>query len=180
MQISEKEFTILNEISNNHQPNQRLIAERSGISLGLTNLIIKCLVKKGYIKARQLTARKVQYLLTPKGFSEKLKKSYNYTLKTINSVKSIKEKIQELIISEYNKGKKEFIIQGKSELADITEIAFKSIDKPGIKCIRQNTVNGRNNKHNDSVTLIADRKSKSNIKNTISVISYLSESGLFF
>ena len=175
MQISEKEFAILKEISNNHQPNQRLIAERTGISLGLTNLIIKCLVKKGYIKARQLTARKVQYLLTPKGFSEKLKKSYNYTLKTINLVKSIKEKIQELIISEYNKGKKEFIIQGKSELADMAEIAFRTIALEGIKYYRMdgNDIPKNNN------CIILTVENKINSRNCINLIKYLSESNIW-
>ena len=175
MQISEKEFTILKEISNNHQPNQRLIAERTGISLGLTNFIIKRLVKKGYVKASQLDARKVQYLLTPKGFSEKLKKSYNYTLKTINLVKSIKEKIQELIITEYNKGKKEFIIRGKSELADITEIAFRTIALEGIKYYR---MDGNDiPKNNNYVILTVDNKISN--KNCINLIKYLSESNIW-
>jgi len=176
MQISEKEFTILKEISNNHQPNQRLIAERSGISLGLTNLIIKCLVQKGYIKARQLTARKVQYLLTPKGFSEKLKKSYNYTLKTINLVKSIKEKIQELIISEYNKGKKEFIIQGKSELADMAEIAFRTINLEGVKYQRLDSNNIPKNNNNCVILTV---ENKINNKNCINLIKYLSKSNIW-
>ena len=82
--VSEKEFAVINEISNNHLPDQRTIADRAGISLGMTNLIIKRLIGKGYIKAKQLDKRKIQYLITPKGFSEKANKSYNFALKTIN------------------------------------------------------------------------------------------------
>ena len=175
MQISEKEFTVLKEISNNHQPNQRLIAERTGISLGLTNFIIKRLIKKGYIKARQLDARKVQYILTPKGFAEKVKKSYNYTLKTINLFKSIKEKIQELIISKYNKGKKEFIIQGKSELADMAEIAFRTIALEGIKCSRADSKDIP--KNNNCVILTVENKI--NNKNCINLIKYLAKSNIW-
>ncbi len=40
-------------------------------------------IKKGYVKALQLNRRKIQYMLTPKGFSEKAKKSYSYTVRTI-------------------------------------------------------------------------------------------------
>ncbi len=47
MEITDKELTIIKEIANNHQPNQRGIAKNTGLSLGLVNLIIKrCCIKK--------------------------------------------------------------------------------------------------------------------------------------
>ena len=46
-EISEKEFAVIREISINRFPNQRTIATKTGFSLGLTNLIIKKLVKTG-------------------------------------------------------------------------------------------------------------------------------------
>ena len=69
--ISEKEYAIIREIHKNHIPDQRTLATRTGISLGMTNIIIKKLIKKGYIKAKQLNQKKIQYILTPKGFTEK-------------------------------------------------------------------------------------------------------------
>ena len=44
------------------------------ISLGMTNLLSR-LVAKGYIRIRQLNKKKTEYILTPKGFTEKYHKS---------------------------------------------------------------------------------------------------------
>ena len=132
VEFSEKEFAIISEIHNNHLPDQRTIATRTGISLGLTNLIIQRLAKRGYIKSKQLNSKKIQYILTAKGFSEKAKKSYNFTLKTINLFKSTRQKLQELISEHHKEGINEFIISGDADLADIAEIAVQNLHNSGI------------------------------------------------
>lgn len=127
--IGERELKIIEEISRSRDLTQRKISHRLDISLGMTNLILKRLVNKGYVKIKGLDRRKVQYILTPRGFSEKTKKSYRYFLKTIHSLKEMKEKIQELVSMEYEKGETYFIILGDGELADIVELSLKSSGK---------------------------------------------------
>ncbi|MBI5574323.1 MAG: winged helix-turn-helix transcriptional regulator [Elusimicrobia bacterium] len=174
--ITEKEFAVITELSNNHLPNQRTIAKKLGISLGLTNLIIKRLAKTGYIKIKQLNRRQIRYVLTPKGFSEKARKSYNYTLRTINNLTLMREKIQNLAIAKYKTGIRNFIIVGDNELADITEISLKKLPMPDIKYTREL----KNGKEIDSFTLILNTKNKNGKsgKNLVNLISYLTESGL--
>jgi DNA-binding MarR family transcriptional regulator len=79
--IGERELRIIEEISQNQNLTQRKISHKLGLSLGMTNIILKRLASKGYIKVKGLNRRKVQYILTPKGFAEKTKKSYRYFLK---------------------------------------------------------------------------------------------------
>ena len=43
-------------------------------------------------RINQLNKKKVEYLLTPKGFSEKMRKSVRYTIKTICSIGLIKKR----------------------------------------------------------------------------------------
>ncbi len=117
--IGERELRIIEEISQNRNLTQRKISRRLGLSLGITNLILKRLASKGYIKVKGLNRRKVQYIITPKGFTEKTKKSYRYFLKTIHSLREMKKKIQQLILVECKKGETHFIILGEGELADI-------------------------------------------------------------
>ena len=95
--ISDRELRIIEEISRDRDLTQRKISYRLGLSLGMTNLILKRLVNKGYVKVKGLDKRKVQYILAPKGFTEKTRRSYRYFLTTIRSLKEMKEKIQELI-----------------------------------------------------------------------------------
>ncbi len=79
--ISERELRIIEEISRDRNLTQRKISHRLGLSLGMTNLILKRLVNKGYVKVRGLNRRKVQYILTPTGFAEKTKKILSVFLK---------------------------------------------------------------------------------------------------
>jgi len=127
--IGERELKIIDEISRDKNLTQRKISEGVGLSLGMTNLILKRLASKGYIKVKGLDKRKVQYILTPEGFAEKAKRSYRYLLKTIHSLKEMKKKIQQLILIEYEKGETHFIISGDGELADIVELSLKGLNK---------------------------------------------------
>ncbi|MFA5779068.1 MAG: winged helix-turn-helix transcriptional regulator [Elusimicrobiota bacterium] len=174
--ITEKEFAIISELSSSNSSNQRTVAKKLGISLGLTNLIIKRLAKTGYIKIKQLNRRQIRYVLTPKGFSEKARKSYNYTLRTINSLTLMREKIQNLAILKYKAGIRNFTIVGDNELADITEISLKKLSLSDIKYTREL----KNGREHDASTLILNTKNKNGKSGTnlVNLISYLTESGL--
>jgi len=132
-EITEKELKVIDEVSKDVNLTQRDISRKVGISLGMVNIILKRLTKKGYIKAGQLNGKRIQYILTPKGFAEKTKKSYHYILRTITSLRQMKRKIQEIILKEYESGQREFIILGNGELADIVEISLRSLNKPDIR-----------------------------------------------
>ena len=154
--IDTRELRIIEEINRDRNLTQRKISHRLGLSLGMTNLILKRLVNKGYVKMKGLDKRKVQYILTPRGFSEKTKKSYRYFLKTIHSLKEMKEKIQQLILMEYRKGKTHFIILGDSELADIVELSLKSSGKNDLQYRRVSRLGEV--KNNNAVILLAESK----------------------
>ncbi len=187
LKISEKEFAVIREISNNNLPDQRTIANKTGLSLGLTNLIIKKLIKTGYIKVKQLNRRKIQYILTPKGFAEKAKKSYNYTLKTIKLFKEIKSKIQQLILDFQQQGVKKFIIIGDNELTDIVEFAFKTF--PEIKnleylVIKENPPINKLKKEENTAIFYTETKNsikpkQENKNNFVYLLDFLAESGIF-
>lgn len=122
---NESELKIIEEISRNSRLTQRELSEKTKLSLGAVNLILRRLIKRGFVKTKNLTPKKVEYMVTPKGFSEKAKKTYDYMLKTVNLVKMVREEIAKIIIDEYNRGQKNFIIYGKDDLADIIELALK-------------------------------------------------------
>jgi DNA-binding MarR family transcriptional regulator len=176
IEITEKEFAIITEIHKNHLPDQRTLAHRTGISLGLTNVIVKRLIAKGYVKAKQLNKKKIQYLLTPKGFSEKVNKSYNFALKVVDNFKIIKEKLQELILEEQTKGAVEFIIFGNSEICDIVEMAFINLNGKAAKYTK-NT--GPDQGHDPALLQVISSRGIAG-SYSIDVLAYLSESGLFY
>jgi len=175
-EITEKEFAVIKEISGNHLPDQRTISHHTGISLGLTNLIIKRLITKGYIKAAQLNRKKIQYMLTPKGFSEKADKSYRFALKTITHFRMLKNNIQNLVNDRYKNGCDRFEVNGNGELADIIELAIRHLYNPKIIFTRK----AGDSRHNRKAFLLVSSSDKSIPQESIDIISYLSESGLFY
>lgn len=158
--IGERELKIIEEISQDKNLTQRKISHRLGLSLGMTNLILKRLVNKGYIKVKGLDKRKVQYILTPKGFAEKTKKSYRYFLKTIHSMQEMKKKIQHLVLMEYQKDETHFVILGGGELADIVELSLKGLNKSELEYRRISRLEDINS--SNAVILLAESKLKTN------------------
>ena len=145
--LNEREFELINIIGAELISTQRDLSRHLNLSLGLTNMLIRRLIAKGYIRIRQLNKRKVEYILTPKGFTEKMRKSVKYTLKTIRSIGLIKERLKEILTALIESGQCEFYILGISDLASLIEIVVKENHLPAcqiryIKEIPIEKVNG--------------------------------------
>lgn len=62
---------LLSEIDRNPSFTQRGLAQELGIALGLMNQYLKSCTAKGWIRASQISPRRISYFLTPEGFKEK-------------------------------------------------------------------------------------------------------------
>jgi len=96
--LNEETLELIREIEDNPASNQRVLSEKLDMSLGKTNYLLRSLAQKGWVKIASFSkskrkARKLRYILTPKGIEEKIKLTY-YFLK-------VKEK-------EYNRLKTEY------------------------------------------------------------------------
>lgn len=125
--LNEREFELINIIGADLGANQRHLSRLMNLSLGMTNMLIRRLVTKGHIRTRQLNKRKVEYILTPQGFAEKMRKSIKYTLKTINSIGLIKARVQEILLDLHKSGARDFFIVGKSDLSILIGMVAKEV-----------------------------------------------------
>lgn len=66
---------LLAEIGSGEHGSQRTLSRRLGIALGLTNLLIRRLVRKGWVRVIHIRPNRVMYLLTPTGIAEKARMS---------------------------------------------------------------------------------------------------------
>ncbi|MCG3204435.1 MAG: hypothetical protein KCHDKBKB_01150 [Elusimicrobia bacterium] len=148
---------MINALAGGQAGNQRDLSTKTGMSLGMTNLVIKRLVKKGLLKVRQLNRRKVEYLLTSRGFSEKAKKSYRYMLKTINSVSLIKLRIQNVLQEKLKEGSAQFVLEGEGDFHDIVEMAVRGMKRPEVQLRRVRSVSKSDLK--DAILLTAKKNS---------------------
>lgn len=123
--LDEREFELINIIGAQIATNQRDLSRHMDLSLGTINMLLRRLITKGFIRTKQLNQKKVEYILTPKGFSEKTRKSVKYTLKTISSISAIKESIKPIILRLYEQGERNFWVLGKSDFAYLVEIVLR-------------------------------------------------------
>jgi DNA-binding MarR family transcriptional regulator len=125
--LNEREFELINIIGKRLGSNQRDLSQQLNLSLGQTNILIRRLVSKGFIRISQLNKRKVQYLLTPKGISEKMQKSVKYTLNTINAIGLIKGRVASILKDLYLDGHRRFYLYGEHDLRILVEMVFQEL-----------------------------------------------------
>jgi len=119
-----QELQLLEAIYNNSpKVRQRDLAEIAGLSLGMTNAILKRLTEKGWITIRRLNSRNVRYAVTPEGMEEILRRSYGYFKRTIKHVVRYRTTLEQFTAELSREGYHRLILVGKSDLDFIVEHA---------------------------------------------------------
>ena len=67
---AERELAVLQAISEDEHAPQRDIARSTGMSLGMTNAVLKRLSQKGLVTVRKVKGRHMRYAVTPDGVHE--------------------------------------------------------------------------------------------------------------
>jgi DNA-binding MarR family transcriptional regulator len=124
MTSQEKEIDILETISRGRRRiSQRDLARTIGLSLGMTNSILKRLVQKGWLQIRKVNNRNIQYIISPLGMERIARRSYRYLRRTIRNVVHYKEAIASLAREVSQKGYGTVVLIGESDLDFIVEHA---------------------------------------------------------
>jgi len=122
MYSNEAELDILEKISSNHAGvSQRDLARIIGLSLGMTNAILKRLAQKGWLKVKKVNNRNIQYIVSPLGIQKLARRSYRYFRRTIKNVVYYKESIESLVLEAAARRYKGILLVGKSDLDFIVE-----------------------------------------------------------
>src|ERR1700749_459253 len=75
---AERDLRLLEAVEQNSRITQRGLAAKLGIALGLTNIYLKRLARKGYIKCVNVHSNRLTYLITPRGIAEKARLTYEF------------------------------------------------------------------------------------------------------
>jgi len=126
--MQDNEVLILEELEKNSDITQRDLSEKTGLSLGMVNLLLKKFIKKGFVKLERLNGRSFRYILTPEGFKEKSKKTIIEYMKVYyQKMLLIKQNI-ERIIRVYGRNRT-YILFGKDrEMKEIIEGILKELN----------------------------------------------------
>ncbi len=120
--------TLFNSVVNNHDMNQRKLARELDISLGLTNTYFQRVLKKGWVRAKQVKPRRWLYFLTPQGVLEKSRLSLSYLHRTLNSFRVLKSKGDEHLRTMSNKGVRGIHLCRENDLTEVRGYCFPGFE----------------------------------------------------
>jgi len=123
-----KELQILDEVSKSEHVNQRYLSKKLGMATGLVNLYIKRLAKKGYIKIKGMNRRRLKYLITPQGISEKTRLTYEFALISYKYFKNTTDEIKSTLAQMVEAGCTDVVVYGTGELAEMSLLLIKEFD----------------------------------------------------
>lgn len=118
---------ILEEIERNQSPSQREIARKLNISLGLANSFLKRLAQKGYVKVTTIPRNRIRYILTPKGFAEKTKLTYDYIQFSYRFYRDARERLRFLFQDFVSNNVKRIIFFGVGDFAEIAYLSLQDV-----------------------------------------------------
>jgi hypothetical protein len=86
---------LLTGVASGKPVSQRSLARDLGIALGLTNLLMRRLVRKGWIRIVRVKPNRVLYLITPAGIAEKARMSREYFQRSVAFYAETRDRIRQ-------------------------------------------------------------------------------------
>jgi hypothetical protein len=133
-------LTLFNTVESSPEVNQRQLAQELDVSLGLTNTYFQRVLKKGWIRAKQVKARRWLYFLTPQGALEKSRLSLSYMHRTLDSFRELKSKGDEHLRILSRKGIRGIHLCGNNDLTEILSFCFSGVEIELLSVIPENTL----------------------------------------
>ena len=122
-----RELKVLEAIAEDKRLTQRGLATRLGIALGLTNLYLKRLVRKGYIKCVSVHSNRVLYLITPKGIAEKTRLTYEFMEYSLQVYREGRRHLKTMLKPYAEQPSARIAIYGTGEAAELAYLCLKEL-----------------------------------------------------
>ena len=123
-------YQILTEIERQPQLSQRSLSQSVGIALGLTNFLVRRLVRKGWVRVIRIRANRVRYLLTPDGLAAKTRMSAVLLQNSVRFYMTARERIRASLASAgppdaADGGGNRVVFYGTGEVAEIAYVCLQ-------------------------------------------------------
>src|SRR5437870_11356446 len=125
---SQRDLQLLNEVDQNAAVTQRSLARKLDVALGLTNLYLKRLARKGYTKITTIPKHRIKYLLTPRGMAEKTRLTYEYMQYSLSYYRDMRQRLKLVLTGLARAGAKRVVICGTGGLAELAYISLREMD----------------------------------------------------
>ena len=124
-----RDLKLLEAVERDSRVTQRGLASKIGIALGLTNIYLRRLVRKGFIKCVNIQSNRISYLITPRGIAEKARLTYEFIDYSLHLYGEVRQHLRS-VLQECAAAHRRVAIYGRGEAA---ELAYLSIREFGLE-----------------------------------------------
>jgi DNA-binding Lrp family transcriptional regulator len=121
-----RELKLLEAVERDSRVTQRSLATKLGIALGLTNIYLKRLVRKGYIKCVNVQSNRLSYLITPRGIAEKARLTYEFMDYSMHLYAEVRQHLR-VALQECAKVDRRIAIYGRGEPAELAYLSLREV-----------------------------------------------------
>jgi DNA-binding MarR family transcriptional regulator len=100
---------------------QRDLATRAGLSLGMTNSLLRRLAERGWVSLTRLSPKSMRYTLTPEGVGEIARRTSGYFRRAARNADKYREQIELFIVEAKREGTSTVVLTGTSEIDFLIE-----------------------------------------------------------
>jgi len=134
------ELQLLSQVEDDPEVSQRELSRRVGIALGLTNMLLRNLVQKGYVRATHAHWKRWLYALTPEGVSRKIRLTAAYIHRVLGHYQRIRQTLREQLEPLALHKESRVAIYGTGEFAELVYLGLRElgIEEMSIFSFRRN------------------------------------------
>jgi DNA-binding MarR family transcriptional regulator len=119
-----RDLRLLEAVGEDPRVTQRGLATKLGIALGLTNIYVKRLIRKGYIKCVNVQSNRLTYLITPRGIAEKMRLTYEFMDYSLHLYAEVRQHLRAVLHGRAAADRRVAIF-GRGEAAEIAYLSLK-------------------------------------------------------
>ena len=122
-----RDLRLMSEVDETPEVNQRQLSLRLGIALGLTNVLLKNLVQKGYVRVSNASWKRRLYNLTPEGLAHKLRLTTGYISRVLDHYHNVRQTLREQMEGLDVNEESRIAVCGTNEFAELVYLGLKEI-----------------------------------------------------
>jgi DNA-binding MarR family transcriptional regulator len=123
-----RDLRLLEAVHQDSRVTQRGLASQLGMALGLANIYLKRMIRKGFIKVVNVQPNRISYLVTPRGIAEKARLTYEFMDYSLHLYGEVRQHLRAALQDCAAAGQR-VAICGRGEAA---ELAYLSLKESGL------------------------------------------------
>ena len=122
-----RELQILSEVERSSEVTQRELSQRVGVALGLTNLMLRNLAQKGYLRVAQASWKRWIYTLTPEGLAQKIRLTAAYIHRVLDHYRHVRQTLRDQLEPLALHEESRVALYGATEFAELVYLGLKEL-----------------------------------------------------